>query len=106
MHLLHTSNDAVSGIDKFRLEGFGDYMYSCFVGHEQVCRRVRVYVVRKHATIQAYKVTKKNPYIQIYGEKSEKKVKIVWKWWEIRGANDKIEVNNAYGYVKSTIIKN
>ena len=62
-----------------RFAGVGDYMYSCFVGHEQMCRRVRVHAVRKHATIQAHKVTKKNPYIQIYGEKSAKKVKIVWR---------------------------
>ena len=75
-------------------------------GHKFSCMPICVYAVRKHTMIRAYKVTKKNPYIQIYGEKSAKKVKIVWRWWGIGGANDKIEVNNAYGYVKSTIIKN
>ena len=60
-----------------RFAGLRYYMQGCTSGHGGVyiwllpiCVHAHNY---KHTMIRAYKVTKKNPYIQIYGEKSEKK---------------------------------
>ena len=77
-------------------------------GHKFSCMLICVYAVRKHTMIRAYKVTKKNPYIQIYGEKSAKKVKIVWRW---RGLGEQMIRlrstinNNLHQFAKENLVK-
>ena len=72
-----------SSLGMLRFARLRYYMQGCTSGHGGVyiwllpiCVHAHNY---KHTMIRAYKVTKKNPYIQIYGEKSAKKVKIVWR---------------------------